>query len=62
MSKPTEISISVKVSDGSFDASLSFPVTASAQQIKDIVATWMQALDNAVKLTQVEREEHMNGN
>jgi hypothetical protein len=46
---PLNIDLSVKVSDGSFETKLSFPVDAAKEQRDWIVQSWLQAMDIAVK-------------
>lgn len=52
--KPLVINLSVRVSDGSFETSLSFPVDATKDQRDWIVQSWLQAMDMAIKGTQAE--------
>ena len=47
--RPVSIRMSVTVSDGSFDSSLSFPIEASKEQINATVMAWLQMLEAAVK-------------
>ncbi len=53
MSKPLIINLSVRVSDGSFETALSFPVDATKDQRDWIVQSWLQAMEMAIKGTQV---------
>lgn len=42
--KPTEIQLSIRTSDDSFESRLSFPVDFNASQIQSVMAGWLQAL------------------
>lgn len=44
----TVIELTVRVSDGSFDAQLSFPVTATREEINRVVEGWMKMMREAV--------------
>jgi len=48
---PLEIRLSVTVSDGSFEGSLSCPVDGDAETFKKTAAAWMQMLHQALMLT-----------
>ena len=50
MSKELSINLRVSVSDDSFDTSLSFPVSASKEQIDNTVKAWLDALKTAVSM------------
>lgn len=55
---PLEIQLSVRVSDGSFDARLNYPVSATAEQRNGIVASWLSSISAAVEATQRRAESH----
>ena len=55
--KALSIDLRVKVSDGSFETSLSFPVDATKEQRDWFVQSWLQAMDIAVKGTQATKSE-----
>ena len=54
IAKPLQISLSVRVSDGSFETQLSFPIDATQDQRDWIVKSWLQAMEMAVKGTQID--------
>jgi len=48
------IKLSVMVSDGSFEASLSFPVDATKDQRDSVVKAWLDAFEVAVRNARAE--------
>lgn len=48
--KPVVIELTVRASDGSFDAGLSFPVTATREEINRIVAGWFDMMHAVVSM------------
>jgi len=59
--RPTTIDLSVRVSDGSFETSLSFPVGASQFQVDGLFRAWMKALADAVALCKIEDNPNEQG-
>lgn len=51
--RPLNIDLSVRVSDGSFETKLSFPIDADKDQRDWIVQNWLRAMEIAVKGVEV---------
>jgi hypothetical protein len=51
-----EIELSVRVTDGSFEARLAMPIECSSTQRDGIVKSWLEALKTAVELYAIEKE------
>jgi len=49
MSEP-QIELSVKVTDGSFDARIALPITATQDEISKFVSSWLATLGTAVEM------------
>lgn len=51
MSRDISIELSVRVTDGSYESRLLVPITAGKEQMDNFAAMWLQALEQAVKIT-----------
>ena len=54
---PVRISMSVRVSDDSFESTFSFPVSAGSEQINEVTKAWIGALHSAMQMTSAKKDD-----